>query len=479
MQPASPPAAAPVRRPLIKKRKYRPLDAKTWFEGSLRLIGWILIICLSVATGGLWMMYELKVLNRHDTDFRDFYFDQRITTDVNNRYHKNFLLAQNCCNRDPVYVPSSVSCFEYFPDSYDPGPPYCKPIIYIECQDTRSTSCNVTRNVLYSLVGLTRTGVYDNCLLAGRVRVGVQQVSSQQIALVGYYRGVSTNDTLDIGNAFDIDVAQVRAFVETVASRAPPDEVNYVQPSVSLSASVLLEGQSASMSMVLQHDESRRARAPPPWNKVNNLWPWPGMNKRCDNTNKNSAYQIAGGVLVVLPRFSMAAPDLGALTLEVAGDRRLVGAWNVSLAASQLDDEVGGEQLVTVAALSSLTVMTGMVPSLGTCRGWRFSADPKDFDPRYSPVWTGPLSELQAGKTFGPYQQYVGITVRDTAYPRLIELFFYGGMWYIWLAFLMAFIWLVSNSLMLFVIILVWWNVRSNKGLPPLVYRYMRKYRGW
>lgn len=50
-------------------------------------------------------------------------------------------------------------------------------------------------------------------------------------------------------------------------------------------------------------------------------------------------------------------------------------------------------------------VMTGMVPSLGTCRGWRFSADPKDFDPRYSPVWTGPLSELQAGKTFGPYQQ--------------------------------------------------------------------------
>lgn len=27
-----------------------------------------------------------------------------------------------------------------------------------------------------------------------------------------------------------IDVAQVRAFVETVASRAPPDEVNYVQP---------------------------------------------------------------------------------------------------------------------------------------------------------------------------------------------------------------------------------------------------------
>lgn len=183
------------------------------------------------------------------------------------RYHKNFLLAQNCCNRDPVYVPSSVSCFEYFPDSYDPGPPYCKPIIYIECQDTRSTSCNVvgpqdhlkaaaitmhhvhpaslnadlrcqlpscglvlpyalpcrlsvkppmplahpypsvrgtqTRNVLYSLVGLTRTGVYDNCLLAGRVRVGVQQVSSQQIALVGYYRGVSTNDTLDIGNAFE------------------------------------------------------------------------------------------------------------------------------------------------------------------------------------------------------------------------------------------------------------------------------------
>ncbi len=60
MQASVPPAAAPVRRPLIKKRKYRPLDAKTWFEGSLRLIGWILIICLSVATGGLWMMYEVR-----------------------------------------------------------------------------------------------------------------------------------------------------------------------------------------------------------------------------------------------------------------------------------------------------------------------------------------------------------------------------------------------------------------------------------
>ena len=23
------------------------------------------------------------------------------------------------------------------------------------------------------------------------------------------------------------------------------------------------------------------------------------------------------------------------------------------------------------------------------------------------------------------------------------------------------------------------WNVRSNQGLPPIVYRYMRKFRGW
>lgn len=62
----------------------------------------------------------------------------------------------------------------------------------------------------------------------------------------------------------------------------------------------------------------------------------------------------------------------------------------------------------------------------------------------------------------------MGITVRDTAYPRLIELFFYGGMWYIWLAFLMAFIWLVSNSLMLFVIILVWVSPASRPCTVPL-----------
>lgn len=98
--------------PTKHRRKYRPLDVKTWFEGFLRLIGWILVIILSVLTGGLFVVYEvygqalggpslraaglsppkavplldlpqLKVLNRHDVDFRDMHFDQRITNGVN------------------------------------------------------------------------------------------------------------------------------------------------------------------------------------------------------------------------------------------------------------------------------------------------------------------------------------------------------------------------------------------------------------
>ena len=75
--------------------------------------------------------------------------------------------------------------------------------------------------------------------------------------------------------------------------------------------------------------------------------------------------------------------------------------------------------------------------------------------------------------------QVVALNVLDVNGPRFFELPYYGGMWYIWNAFFMTFIWLVSNSLMLFIIILVWWNVRSNQGLPPIIYRYMQKYRGW
>ena len=59
---AAAPAAStgPSGRPVYRyKRKYRPLDVKSWFEGFLRLIGWILVIVIPVVTGGLFIVYEV------------------------------------------------------------------------------------------------------------------------------------------------------------------------------------------------------------------------------------------------------------------------------------------------------------------------------------------------------------------------------------------------------------------------------------
>lgn len=74
----------------------------------------------------------------------------------------------------------------------------------------------------------------------------------------------------------------------------------------------------------------------------------------------------------------------------------------------------------------------------------------------------------------------VGLVVRDVSAPEYIALPPYGGMWYIVFCFLCAAIWTWGLGIwILFGIPLIWWNVRSNAGKPPLVYRYMRRYRGW
>eukprot|EP00198_Chlamydomonas_reinhardtii_P006927 XP_001696263.1 predicted protein [Chlamydomonas reinhardtii] len=451
------------KRPL-HKRKYRPLDVKTWYEGSLRLIGWILVICLAVLTAGLWLSYELFVLNKHDTDFRDIYFDQRITNNINNIGHKNFLLAEYCCNRDPVHFP--YSCDEFAPDQYSAAAPYCKPLIMLECTDIRGAACNATRQVLYGAVGLAIVNdraVYLNCTAGGRVRVGAAAVAvGRPITLVAYYQQAATGATLVIQSPFNINATEVYQFVDQVAASVPAADVDYVQPSTRLSGTLSLEGVPASAVLALYHDDARRLRAPPPWKSVSNLWPWPGMNARCPNTGVNNAYYLLGEALVMIPRFALSRPADTLLTLGAGNDTLLVPAWQV--VAVDSDNQ---------------TVSLGQVSLLGACDGWRFSPQAQDISYTYVPYWTGPIAELQDGTTFGPFVQVVALNVLDVNGPRFFELPYYGGMWYIWNAFFMTFIWLVSNSLMLFIIILVWWNVRSNQGLPPIIYRYMQKYRGW
>ncbi|GIL85566.1 hypothetical protein Vretimale_13330 [Volvox reticuliferus] len=480
--------------PAKQRRRYRPLDVKTWFEGFLRLIGWILVIILSVITGALLVLYEIKILNRHDTDFRDMHFDQRITNDINNRYHKNFLLAEQCSNPDPVYFPGQTDLFPTAEPlglnlmAADGNPwteilPVCKPVIVLECTNILTAACNSTREALYDAVGIQLTSgtPYINCIRAGRVRVGATSVpAGRPISLVAYLEdAIMPYDTLVINSPFEINTTQVQEFVDRVATAVNSSSVDYVQPSTQLSSGIYLAGVQVVASLELLAGARRNLRAVPPWTVVSNLWPWPGMNKRCKNSGKNPAYHISGNVNITIPGFSLAHPDDTLIALTVAGGTMLLAAWNVAPLAPK-SQELGGSTDVTVSYLSGVQVAIGQVPLLGPCAGWQFSADPSDVHLAYTEHWRGSLADLQAGTTFRPIvDQMVTVDVRDVAAPRSFALPSYGGMYYIFCAFGMAFIWMVSNGLILFIIILVWWNIRSNKGLPPIIYRYMKKYRGW
>ncbi|KAG2502163.1 hypothetical protein HYH03_000650 [Edaphochlamys debaryana] len=322
------------------------------------------------------------------------------------------------------------------------------------------------------------TRTYSNCLIAGRARVGAQPVSvGRPITLVAYYRNIPTGQTLVIQNPFNINVTEVNTYVESVIAGVDPAEVDYVQPPTRLSDGIVLDRSSVPAYQTTEHDNARGVKAPPPWNKVANLWPWPGMNGRCDNTAVNWTYMVEGAATIVIPRFSMADPAAAVIPFTVANTTVSVAAWQVQLANPS--DTTGGSMFVSVSYLTGLQVRIGQVPLLGQCNGWQFSPDEFDWTLDYTTYWSGNLSDLEAGATFGPFVQLVTVAVKDVGANQYFELPFYGGMWYIWNAFLMAFFWLVSNSLMLFIIILVWWNVRSNKGLPPIIYRYMQKYRGW
>jgi hypothetical protein len=60
--------------------------------------------------------------------------------------------------------------------------------------------------------------------------------------------------------------------------------------------------------------------------------------------------------------------------------------------------------------------------------------------------------------------QSVGVSVVDLAYPRWFQLPDYGGLYYIWVALVMGFLWMWSNGLILFVIVLVWVRRRRMGG---------------
>ena len=57
-----------------------------------------------------------------------------------------------------------------------------------------------------------------------------------------------------------------------------------------------MEGVQADMfQTMLRTKKSRGIKAPPPWSAAKELFPWPGNNKRCSNTDVNISYGLMGG----------------------------------------------------------------------------------------------------------------------------------------------------------------------------------------
>ena len=46
-----------------KKKKYRPLDVKTWGDGCRLVVGWLLVVLFAVVSGGLMVAYETQYIN--------------------------------------------------------------------------------------------------------------------------------------------------------------------------------------------------------------------------------------------------------------------------------------------------------------------------------------------------------------------------------------------------------------------------------
>jgi hypothetical protein len=170
-----------------KKKKYRPLDVKTWGDGCRLVVGWLLVVLFAVVSGGLMVAYELQYINIQDKDVRDMSYDYRVTQWAVQTWHTNFVNAQACCNQDlPVYNNSLGSQCNSFinQNGYYPYPfainstTPCPPRIIFQCYGPlTSVNCNQVRSIVYPAMGLSlATGEYTNCSVGGKLMVGSQSL---------------------------------------------------------------------------------------------------------------------------------------------------------------------------------------------------------------------------------------------------------------------------------------------------------------
>ncbi|MEW5303769.1 MAG: hypothetical protein WDW36_006428 [Sanguina aurantia] len=476
-----PAASTATQKPRLSRNaednRYMPLDARTWSEGCRMLFPCVVLIIMAIATGALVSFYLIKFQTVMDIDVRDMYFDARITTASANFYHQNFINAQFCCNSDPAVYSACPTDRKAHIQSRQGQPPFCQPTVLMQCDDVLSTACNRTRVALYQAAGLGPGGEYRDCRLAGRVLVGANSgAGSEPITLLVSYNGTTQRDTLIIPDPFNINATAVAEFVAGVAARY--SDPGFVQPSHHLGSLVTISSAGVPLGV------GGYGSGQDPTNTVgarwpNALFPFPGGGNDCPNTSTVDALFLSGSTNITFPRFVVQSPQSWLVSLGIVNDTIQVPLYRVSTVdPGQLVDE-SSQGMLQLAVLTGVQVDIGMVGLLGACHGWLI--DPPSLKLTFRTVSTSTLDLLGDGTPFlkGEVQRVLNVTVRDVAAPGPVALPSYEGLIFIFVALGMGFVWLVSISFLVCVQPLIWWNVRKNRGLPPIVYRYMAKYRGW
>ncbi|KAJ9524867.1 hypothetical protein QJQ45_002994 [Haematococcus lacustris] len=210
-----------------------------------------------------------------------------------------------------------------------------------------------------------------------------------------------------------------------------------------------------------------------PWPRE--LFPWPGNNRRCPASERREQWYLFGTTELAVPPFTYDQPHNMVSTLRFLDDYILFSPWKVeqsAMGATLTSTPLAGN--ITLSVVTEIKVWVGMV-ALAACQAWMIDKE-KGLQLTYQEVYRGSLVDLVPDTP----RQLVAVTVYDTAAPEYITLPAYGGMWYIWASFGMAAIWLFGLGLLILIApVLIWWNVRDNRGLPPITYRYMKRFRGW
>mmetsp|Transcript_19667 Transcript_19667/g.33971 ORF Transcript_19667/g.33971 Transcript_19667/m.33971 type:complete len:244 (-) Transcript_19667:4-735(-) len=213
------------------------------------------------------------------------------------------------------------------------------------------------------------------------------------------------------------------------------------------------------------------------------IFAWPGALKgqRCPGSDVWEQWYLWATITVYIPPFDYTTPSSALSELTFLQDSIQVPLWRLRVLDSIENATGQGQSQASLEVLNSVAVYVGMMQSSGACLGWMFDESPgTNTTFNYTVVKQGDLASFISGPYNGDFNTQVNITVYDLAGPQQLALPFYGGMWYIVMCFAMGAVWAFSlGPFLVFALPLIWWNVRSNAGMPPYVYRWMKKYRGW